>query len=155
MGVFIQSSKYLLIAYYEFSDGCCYGRGYLLTQGTSPPVPAPAPAPVPRPSVYRPPYGRPSPFGGFGGGMDPTTLLLLGGGLGGSTDSLLPLLLLGGGGLGGLGGAHGGINPLMLSLLSCKEPATPCQKPNEGSNLCGKGATLPCCICTGNSLFGL
>merc|ERR1712142_854581 len=59
------------------------------------------------------------------------------------------------GGFGGLGGAHGGINPLMLSLLSCKEPATPCQKPNEGSNLCGKGATLPCCICTGKSLFGL
>merc|ERR1712234_46460 len=133
-----------------------------VSQGTSPPVPAPAP--VPRPPLYRPPYGRPSPFGGFGGGIDPTTLLLLGGGLGGSsssTDSLLPLLLLGGGGLGvkgglgGLGGAHGGINPLMLSLLSCKEPATPCQKPNEGSNLCGKGATLPCCICTGKSLFGL
>merc|ERR1712240_422366 len=78
-----------------------------LTQGTSPPVPAPAP--VPQPSVYRPPYGRPSPFGGFAGGIDPTTLLLLGGGgLGGK------------GGLGGLGGAHGGINPLMLSLLSCK-----------------------------------
>merc|ERR1712098_20442 len=120
-----------------------------LTQGTSPPVPAPAPAPVPRPHMYRPPY-RPSPFGGFGGGIDPTTLLLLGGGLGGgsssSTDSLLPLLLLGGGGIGGkhgmgggLGGGLGGINPLMLSLLSCKEPVADCQKPNEGTTLCGKG----------------
>merc|ERR1712025_614256 len=134
-----------------------------LTQGTSPPVPAPAPAP--RPHMYRPPY-RPSPFGGFGGGIDPTTLLLLGGGLGGgsssSTDSLLPLLLLGGGGLGGgkhgmgggLGGL-GGINPLMLSLLSCKEPVADCQKPNEGTTLCGKGAAKVCCTCNGGGLFGL
>merc|ERR1712025_974016 len=124
------------------------------TQGTSPPVPAPAPAPVPRPHMYRPPY-RPSPFGGFGGGIDPTTLLLLGGGLGGgsssSTDSLLPLLLLGGGGLGGLGG----INPLMLSLLSCREPVADCQKPNEGTTLCGKGAAKVCCTCNGGGLFGL
>merc|ERR1712058_93978 len=139
-----------------------------LTQGTSPPVPAPAPAPVPRPAMYRPPY-RPSPFGGFGGGIDPTTLLLLGGGLGGgsssSTDSLLPLLLLGGGGLGGgkpgygghggLGGGLGGINPLMLSLLSCKEPVADCQKPNEGTTLCGKGAAKVCCTCNGGGLFGL
>merc|ERR1712058_1426 len=133
-----------------------------LTQGTSPPVPAPAP--VPRPHMYRPPY-RPSPFGGFGGGIDPTTLLLLGGGLGGSsssTDSLLPLLLLGGGGLGGgkhgmgggLGGL-GGVNPLMLSLLSCKEPVADCQKPNEGTTLCGKGAAKVCCTCNGGGLFGL
>merc|ERR1711872_1208571 len=88
----------------------------------------------------------------------PTLSLLLGGGLGGSsgsTDSLLPLLLLGGGGKGGFGGlgGHGGINPLMLSLLSCKEPVTDCQKPNEGSNLCGNGASKPCCTCTGG-LFG-
>merc|ERR1719245_2727859 len=135
-----------------------------LTQGTSPPAPAPAPAP--RPTMYRPPYGHPpSPFGGFGG-IDPTTLLLLGGGLGGgsssSTDSLLPLLLLGGGGLGGgkhgmgggLGGL-GGINPLMLSLLSCKEPVADCQKPNEGTTLCGKGAAKVCCTCNGGGLFGL
>merc|ERR1712058_153849 len=102
-----------------------------------------------------------SPFGGFGGGIDPTTLLLLGGGLGGSsgfTDSLLPLLLLGGGGLGGkagYGGALGGLNPLMLSLLTCKEPVADCQKPNEGTTLCGKGAAKVCCKCTGGGLFGL
>merc|ERR1712098_946165 len=119
-----------------------------LTQGTSPPVPAPAPAPVPRPQMYRPPY-RPSPFGGLGGGSSS------------STDSLLPLLLLGGGGIGGkhgmggLGGGLGGINPLMLSLLSCKEPVADCQKPNEGTTLCGKGATKVCCTCNGGGLFGL
>merc|ERR1711942_480176 len=138
-----------------------------LSQGNIvPPPPAPVPHPQPPPG-YRPvPYGPPSPFGGFGGGIDPTTLLLLGGGLGGSsgsTDSLLPLLLLGGGGLGGKGGyggghhggALGGLNPLMLSLLSCKEPVADCQKPNEGNTLCGKGAAKVCCKCTGGGLFGL
>merc|ERR1712025_1476586 len=113
-----------------------------LTQGTSPP--APAPAPVPRPHMYRPPY-RPSPFGGFGGGIDPTTLFLLGGGgLGGGKHGM-------GGGLGGLGG----INPLMLSLLSCREPVADCQKPNEGTTLCGKGAAKVRCTCNGGGLFGL
>merc|ERR1711942_95940 len=140
-----------------------------LCQGNIVAPPAAVPHPPPPPPGYRPvPYGRPSPFGGFGGGIDPTTLLLLGGGLGGSsgsTDSLLPLLLLGGGGLGGLGGkggyggGHGGalrgLNPLMLGLLSCKEPVADCQKPNEGTTLCGKGAAKVCCKCTGGGLFGL
>merc|ERR1712201_15224 len=128
-----------------------------LSQGTPPATPVSSP-PVPPPGLrYRPYRPPPSPFGGMG--ADPLTLsLLLGGGLGGSggsTDSLLPLLLLGGGkgGFGGLGGHGGGINPLMLSLLSCKEPVTDCQKPNEGSNLCGEGATKPCCTCSGG-LFG-
>jgi len=43
---------------------------------------------------------------------------------------------------GGLGGGLGGINPLMLSLLSCKEPVADCQKPNEGTTLCGKGSLI-------------
>merc|ERR1712142_523720 len=103
-----------------------------LSQGSLVPPPSPVPHPQPPPG-YRPvSYGRPSPFGGFGGGIDPTTLLLLGGGKG------------------GLGGPHGGINPLVLSLLnSCKEPATPCTKPNTGNTLCGAGGNgiNPCCIC--------
>merc|ERR1712025_505304 len=163
MGVFTQIFKYLRYCTMSSLTFAVMVVVLGLTQGTSPP--APAPTPVPRPHMYRPPY-RPSPFGGFGGGIDPTTLLLLGGGLGGgsssSTDSLLPLLLLGGGGLGGgehgmgggLGGL-GGINPLMLSLLSCREPVADCQKPNEGTTLCGKGAAKVCCTCNGGGLFGL
>merc|ERR1712107_379591 len=148
MGAFIQSSKYLLIPYYEFSDGCCYGRGYWINSRNFSTCPCPSPsscsstvclpsslwAPI---TIWRFRWGY--------GSYDSVTAWRSLGGSSSSTDSLLPLLLLGGGGLGGkgglggLGGAHGGINPLMLSLLSCKEPATPCQKPNEGSNLCGKG----------------
>merc|ERR1712025_983295 len=129
MGVFTQIFKYLRYCTMSSLTFAVMVVVLGLTQGTSPPVPAPAPAPVPRPHMYRPPY-RPSPFGGFGGGIDPTTLLLLGGGF-------------------------GGINPLMLSLLSCREPVADCQKPNEGTTLCGKGAAKVCCTCNGGGLFGL